>query len=251
MKRLLITLLLLVPGLAVAGGTDESTPPAPSADAVATADEARSLYENGAFAEAYELAAPVEMGEAQLTASRAAVAHALYVAEEPREQATWLERSRTTAERAVALLPDDPTPHLALARARGELARRGDALSNVNVAGEVRDLIDAALAADPDYPEALVALGAWHLELTERGVGWMFGARSEQALPLIEQGVAAAPGLTSLRIEYAKALEAVGDEGGAVAQLEAAVALPATTAVERLERATAEDLLRTYRSGSP
>src|SRR5690554_1738903 len=120
--------------------------------AAAPADSWRA----GEFAAAYESAAAVDSAEMQLLAARAATDHAVYVlapaGAELDEQLIWLRRSMTAAERAVALDPASPQALIQLARGRGEIARRSGVLQNLNVAGDLKRLFDAALALAPDDP---------------------------------------------------------------------------------------------------
>lgn len=69
----------------------------------------------------------------------------------------------------------------------------------------------------------------------------MFGASRNGALASVERGIELAPDDIELRIEYARALQLVGNESGARAQAEVAVQLPASLAIDRLrqERASA------------
>lgn len=205
--------------------------------------DARDLFEAGAFVAAYEQAINLETGAEQILASRAASAQGLYVAASADELMAWLGRAQVAAERATRIVPEDPEAWLELARARGEMALRTDIWQNLDVASRLREMIDRALALDPDNPNALVALGMWHLGLTERGVGWMFGARRDDVLDLVSRGVQLAPRAIELRIEYAKALHALGAPASAREQLDVALALPARTAVDRHLQEVAARLL--------
>ncbi len=216
---------------------------APFALAAAPADSWRA----GEFAAAYESAAAVDSAEMQLLAARAATDHAVYVlapaGAELDEQLTWLRRSVTAAERAVALDPASPQALIQLARGRGEIARRSGVLQNLNVAGDLKRLFDAALALAPDDADALAGLAMWHLELVSNGVGWLYGGQREQVLPLLQAAVAAAPERVNLRVEYAAALQALGEPARAEEQLRVALSLEALTAVDRAEQERARTLL--------
>jgi len=200
----------------------------------------------GDFVAAYELSSPVDTAASQLLAARAAADQAVYVETDSELAQEWLRRSETSAARAIELAPAGPTAgaaNMALARAKGESALYRGALSNTRVPGELRALFERALELDHDNADALVALAAWHLELTERGVGWLYGASRDQVLPLMARGVAAAPEQVNLRVEYAVALKALGSEEEAREQLGIAMALPATTAADEYEQDRARGLL--------
>jgi len=211
---------------------------------------ASGRFDAGAFVEAYDLAVAVAEAEgggavaarAQTLAARAALAHVLYDAPTD-DVGAWVRRARDASLRAEALAPDDPHVLVTVAQVRGELALRSGALENLDAAGEIRDALERALVVAPDDPDALVGMGMWHLELIDRGVGWLYGARREGALEQVARGVALAPDRISLRIQYAKALRMTGDVPGAREQLQAALALPARTAEDGYERRRAEALL--------
>jgi tetratricopeptide (TPR) repeat protein len=149
----------------------------------------------------------------------------------------------TAAERAVTLDPNASQAYVYLARGRGEIARRSGILQNLNVATELKRLFEKALELNPQDADALVGFGMWHLELVENGVGWLYGGKRDQVMPLVEAGVAAAPDQVNLRVEYATALRAFAQPELALEQLEAALALPARSAVDRAEQERARRLL--------
>ena len=204
--------------------------------------EARALYGQGAYAEAYEAGHAIDTAPAQLLAARAAIAHALFGQVDAGEQRAWLERALTAADRALELDPDRPDALLAKAQARGELALRSSALGNLNVAGELRTLLERAYELAPNDPDTRVALGMWHVELVARGVGWLYGANAGQGLALVAAGVGAAPRRIDLRVEYATALASVGRLDEAHEQVSVALGLPARDAFDRHQHERAEAL---------
>lgn len=214
---------------------------------LASAQTPAALWQQGEFESAYNASSAEYSAASQLLATRAAADHVVYVlapaGADLDSQLVWLRRAVTAAEQAVELDPASAQALVYLARARGEIARRSGVLQNLSVAGELRALFDQALQVNPADPDALVGLGMWHLELVLNGVGWLYGGRRDQVLPLVEAGVAAAPRQVNLRVEYATALAALGRPDAAREQLELAVTLPATTAVDRAEQARAVQLL--------
>ncbi|MBX3143440.1 MAG: hypothetical protein KF813_06775 [Trueperaceae bacterium] len=203
-------------------------------------------WASGSFAAAYQEAVEVDSVAAKLLAARAAADQAVYLETDAAQALAWLAKSEAAAAAAVALDPNGPLAAMAtmaLARAKGEAARHRGLLENTRLPGEMRELFERVLALDPDNADALIAFGAWHLELTERGVGWLYGGRKDQVLPLFERGVAAAPEQLNLRVEYAVALQTLGRAAEAEEQLRIALALPAVTAADRLEQSRARRLL--------
>jgi tetratricopeptide (TPR) repeat protein len=214
----------------------------------AAAQPAELLYEQGAFEAAYDAAIAIPTAAMQLLAARAALDHAVYRLASSGasldEQLTWLRRGLSAADKAAALDPASAPAVVQQARARGEIARRTGVLRNLDVAPQLRELFDRALALDPDDADALVGLAMWHLELVERGVAWLYGGDRNAILPLLERGVAAAPEQLNLRVEYATALRALGREEAARDQLQIALALPLRNATDAFERQRAEAMLR-------
>ncbi len=200
----------------------------------------------GDFAAAYEEAVPVQTATAQLLASRAATDQAVYLTTESAAARDWLDRAQTAALRSLELEPNGPwaaTATMALARAKGEAGFHQGALARARMAGDVRKLFERALDLDPDNADALVSYAAWHYALTELGVGWLFGARRDKVLPMIERGVAAAPLQINLRVEYARVLFGLGRDAEAREQVDMALALPVRTAADAFEQARARALV--------
>lgn len=200
----------------------------------------------GDFAAAYEEAVAVQTATAQLLASRAATDQAVYLTTESAAARDWLDRAQTAALRSLELEPNGPwavTATMALARAEGEAGFHQGALARARMAGDVRKLFERALDLDPDNADALVSYAAWHYALTELGVGWLFGARRDKVLPMIERGVAAAPLQINLRVEYARVLFGLGRDAEAREQVDMALTLPVRTAADAFEQARARALL--------
>ncbi len=219
-----------------------------AASSGAAAQPAELLYEQGAFDAAYEAAVHVPSATTLLLAARAAIDHAVYRLAPSgaplEEQVAWLRRGLAAADRAAELDPTSAPAVVQQARARGEIARRTGVLRNLDVAPQLRELFERALTLDPDDADALVGLAMWHLELVERGVAWLYGGDRNEILPLLERGVAAAPEQLNLRVEYATALRALGQEEAAREQLQIALALPIRSATDVFERERAEAKLR-------
>jgi hypothetical protein len=200
----------------------------------------------GDFATAYEEASQVDSAAAQLLASRAAADQAVYLEDEAASAIHWLDLADAAARRALELEPDGPlaaAATMAVARAKGEAGLHRGALANTRLPGELRALFERTLELDPDNADALVAYGAWHFALTEIGVGWLYGANRAEVLPLMERGVAAAPGQLNLRVEYARVLLALDRTADGRAQVDLALAMRAVSAADRYEQARARELL--------
>lgn len=220
-----------------------------AAQAAAAAD-ANALYRSGSFERAYQVAAAVDTAPMQTLAAQAAIARGLYQGSSQDDTLAWLRRGETAAQEALTLAPERPDALLALAQAKGEIARRTGPLANLSVPGDIGELLKKALRLAPNDPDALVGLGLWNLELTDRGVGWLYGAKRDGALAMVARGVTLAPERVDLRVQYADALRIVGDVGRAREQLDRALALPAATALERYEQQRAKTMLSELRNAS-
>ncbi|HRP46232.1 MAG TPA: hypothetical protein PLT07_01665, partial [Trueperaceae bacterium] len=214
----------------------------------ALAQTPAALGDRGDYAAAWEKASSVQTAAMQTTAARAAsdevVYHLALEGAPLAEELTWLDRAVTAGEAAVKLDPTSAAAVVQLARAKGEIARRSGILQNLGVAPELKGLFDKALRLDPNNADALVGLAMWHLELVENGVGWLYGGRKDAVEPLLAKGIAAAPDQVNLRVEYARALIALGKPAEARVQLEKALSLPAARASDEVEKQAATNMLQ-------
>ena len=210
--------------------------------ALAATDVPKAIAE-GRYTDAYQAAIHVDTAASQVLAATAASDYAVYGQPSQSAQLVWLRRARDAAQRAVQLDPGNADAYVQLARAKGEIARRAGVLASLGVVNELHDLFEHALAIDPNDADALVGLAMWNLELAQHGVGWLYGASKGHVRPLLEKGVEAAPQQVNLRVEYATALRALGDDQAAAAQLEKALSLPAKTAADRFEQKRAASML--------
>jgi hypothetical protein len=219
--------------------------------AAAAGLSAEELWIAGDFAAAWEAAEGTESVTAQLLAARAATDHAVHVLAPGgasfAEQTGWLERAILAAEQALSLgaeADEAAAAWLALARANGEQARQALNLSSLAVAGELKGMFERALALAPDDPDVLAGLAMWHLELVQRGVGWLYGGQRSQVEPLLQRSIGLAPARINLRVEYATALLALDQAERAREQLEIVLQLEAVNAVEQFEQERARAMLQ-------
>ncbi len=199
-----------------------------------------ALLAEGAFKEAY---AEALKGEQYVLAARAASFYALYQAKERKEKEAWFSRAEKAAKEAIQKDPNDPEGYFELARALGRLAQYRGILQSLSLASAVRDNLKKALALKPDYAGALVALALWHLELSQKGVGWLYGARIGEVVPLFEKAIRLEPNEIIHRVEYANALIRMGKKKAALAQLQVALSLEPKDARDRYEQERAQRLL--------
>jgi tetratricopeptide (TPR) repeat protein len=169
-----------------------------------------------------------------------------------------LKRAEDLARRAIAADPKLPEGHVYLAAAIGYEARiiGNIAAQSKGYASEAKRELDAALAADPNDPWALAALGSWHIEIV-RSAGptlarWLFGARFESGQDCYSKAFTAEPGNLVIRYQYALALGAFDlalyqkDVEGELAR---ALAATSSSAYETFAKARARELLDTLKHG--
>ncbi len=210
----------LVIGVALAGPTD-----------LLMAGEFQAAYRQALDAGQYVLAA------------RAASFYAMYQAQDRATKEAWFARAEKAAREAIRQNPNDPEGYFELARALGRLAQYRGILQSLSLASAVRDNLNKALALKPDYAGAMVALALWNLELAQKGVGWLYGARIGRVVPLFEKAIRLEPEEIIHRVEYASALARMGKKQAALAQLNVALGLAPKDARDRYEQERAQRLL--------
>ncbi|MER3443666.1 MAG: hypothetical protein C4333_05925 [Meiothermus sp.] len=195
------------------------------------------MIEEGKLQAAYTEA--LMLGNAgYVLAAKAASYYAGYQASD-KEKGSWYDRAEEAAKKAIQADPDNPEAYFELARAHGRLAQFRGILDSLNLASSVRDNLNKVLKLNPKHAGAKVALALWHLELTQKGVGWLYGANGGQVVPLFEEAIKLEPQTIIHRVEYATALARMNRKADAIKQLEYALSLPAKTYADRkdLERA--------------
>ncbi len=219
MRRLLVLLVVSFSALAFAGAAE--------------------LLAEGQFQAAYQAA--VEEGD-WVQAARAASFYAIYQAQDKKERAAWFSKAEAAAKRAIKEDPQNPEAYFELARALGRLAQYRGILQSLSLASAVKENLDKALKLKPDYASALVALALWHLELSQKGVGWLYGASEKKVIPLFEKAIQLEPDQIIHRYEYAKALARLGKTQEALKQLEVALSLPPKDARDEYVLKEAQEL---------
>lgn len=240
MRAALLALLLLLPGAARA----------------ATTEEIFAIYARGD----YEQAAKV--GEAAHTASGYAIAARAVLADEVLREKPCLEcleRAERLSRQAVAADPRHAFGQIWLAVSLGYQSRiTGIVKARLRDApGQSKAALDAALAADPQNPYAVSALGGWHIEIVRGGGAYLarllYGAREDEALALFDRAIRLAPGNVAVR--YQIALSLLGFDRDKyrpriLAELRAAVGGEAATAYEKEIQGRANELLGLVNRGA-
>ncbi len=182
---------------------------------------------------------PIELA----AAAEAASLMAQYRAASDDERRFWLERTEQVARRLIELFPDDPEGYYQLAHAQAEMIRFVGIFGKIGLASAIKENLDACLKRDPRHARALMGLALWNMELAQRGLGWLYGARLEEVRPLLQRAVALEPGNIEIRKNYGFAMIKLRDWPAARAQLQKALSLPAVSAVDMLHQQRAAELL--------
>lgn len=201
-------------------------------------DDAASAYAEGRFVEAADLAEPLGTSEAFALAAKSLAVYAHYEATDE-EFDEVIERAMRMGEEAVAADPGNVHAHYQSAHAVGRYAQRVGAWTALRqgLAGKIRDLLDAAIAIDSDFAEALLALGGWHADIHAEGriARMMYGGDREEAIALFERALELEPESKIVLHAYAIRLPRLDEENGverAREMLEKALGLPVRDAYE-------------------
>lgn len=188
-------------------------------------------------------------------AARAALADAMT---RPEPCLSCLERAEEDARRAIALDGRMADGHVWLATALGYEARLQGVMraSWNNSPAQAKEQLDAALAADPNNPYALAALGGWHVELVRVGgaflAGKVYDASLDKGMALFDRAAHAAS--HNVAVHYQIALSLAGlDTANYRTRIEneltAAIQGPPQTAYEKFVAARAQELLNLMKRG--
>ncbi|WP_299426852.1 hypothetical protein [uncultured Meiothermus sp.] len=199
------------------------------------------LVDEGRFQEAYEAGLRLGSAEGLVLAARAASYFAGYLAND-NEKADWFGRAEAAARRAIQADNGDAEAYFELARAQGRLSQYRGILESLGLAGSIKENLDRTLRLNPRHAGARVALALWHHSLIAKNVGWLYGANSNQIMPLFSEAIRLEPQAIIHKIELAGVLAAQGRKEDARNQYEAALTIAPRTAADRfdLERARRE-----------
>ncbi len=203
-------------------------------------EEARTLYTEGRFAEAADLAPSLDTSEGYALAANSLVIYSYHMAPDG-EKESLLRRAIELARKAIRLDNSNPEAHLQLAHATGRLAQvtgTWEAL-NEGYAGQVREAIEEALRLAPNMAAAHLSLATWHAGVVVAGfmAGVLYDASEEDALAHFERSLELAPHEKIVLLEYALGLLALdADDNRAKARdlLERAITFPAKDAYDRI-----------------
>lgn len=176
---------------------------------------AERAYGEGRWQAAAEAAQGEGDADGYAYAARALLAQLMVEPDHP-DRAALVERAAGLAERALELDAANVEARIRLATALGY---RGRQMSNWRayfnrLPQRGKDLLDEAVAAEPDNAWARGLLGAWHLEIARRGGTrglHMFGASIESGIAHYRAAIALDPGNPAPRYFMAIGLAALDD----------------------------------------
>lgn len=204
----------------------------PASAAAQSIDDANAAYTEGRFVEAADMGEALGTSDGYALAAKSMAVYAHYEASDE-EFSEAIERAIRMGEEAIAADPNNPDAHYQSAHAVGRYAQRVGAFTALRegLAGKIRDLLEATLALDPDYVDAMLALGGWHADIAAEGfvARTMYGGSEEEAVTLFERALELAPESRIVLHAYGIRLQRLDKERGterAREMLERALALP-------------------------
>lgn len=204
----------------------------PAGTIAQTFEDASAAYAEGRFVEAADIGEALGTSDGYALAAKSMAVYAHYEASDE-EFDEAVDRAMRMGEEAIAADPTNPDAHYQSAHAVGRYAQRVGAFTALRqgLAGKIRDLLEATLALDPDYVDAMLALGGWHADIAAEGriARMMYGGNEEEAVALFERAVELAPESRIVLHAYGIRLQQLDKERGterAREMLERALALP-------------------------
>ena len=200
-------------------------------------DDANAAYADGRFVEAADIGEALGTSDGYVVATKSLAVYAHYEASEE-EFSAVVERAMRMGEMAVAADPANADAHYESAHAVGRYAQRVGAFTALRqgLAGRIRDLLDAAIAIEPDHVHAILALAGWHADIHAEGriARMMYGGNQDEAVMLFERALELDPESKVVLHAYGIRLPRLDEENGlerARAMLEKALALPVLDAL--------------------
>lgn len=201
-------------------------------------EDANAAYAEGRFVEAADMGEALGTSAGYALAAKSLAVYAHYEASEE-EFSEVVERAIRMGEEAISADPGNPDAHYQSAHAVGRYAQRVGAFTALRegLAGKIRDLLEATIAIDPEYVDAILALGGWHADIAAEGfvARTMYGGSEEEAVMLFERALALAPESRVVLHAYGIRLQQLDKERGterAREMLEKALSLPLGDAVD-------------------
>ena len=206
--------------------------------AAGTLQDAQSQYAKGDFAGAVQTAVALNTSDGFALAAKS---NSIFSSTQTdNKQEALYTQSERYARNAISLDASNSEGYFEAARAIGRLSQLRGVLAALTqgLGGQIKENLDRALRLDPQYANALVALGLWHAEIFGKGVAFLYGADPAKGLAAFTRAIQLEPKVIIHRVEFARGLmliDAGKNKDEAIAQLEVAVTLTPRDAAERLD----------------
>ena len=159
------------------------------------------------------------------------------------------------ARSALRIRPESTWPHFFLAVALAKLADFSTIGKQVAIAGEIRRVVDTAIALDPDNGFAYHVLGVWHRRMAEintmeRLLARLFllksvpAGRLDDSVRYLERALKHNPDVITHHLELAKTYHALGETELARKHLVTVDELPVRFSDDGLHKRKARELLQ-------
>ena len=194
-KRIFIALMASLPALWALPATAQSF------------DDAVALTVNGDWLMAADMGAALGTSEGYALAAQALAIYGYHVVPKEEKQPLF-QRGMDYAKKAIELGPDSSEAHLQASHAMGRYAQTIGVLEALSdgYADRIKDVLDKAIALDPQNFNAYVSLGAWNAEIVNSAgimAKVLYGATEEDALASYARALEIAPESASVNLEYA------------------------------------------------
>lgn len=215
----------------------------------AFADPALDLWTQGKYEDAIKTGLSENSPEGLALAARAAVSEMMA---HTTPCMACVNRAVDLSRKALAADPKAPIPTLCLAAALsyrghliGMLAAQNEKLGDIS-----KQMIDDAIAAHPNDPQLLAALGGWNFEVVRQGgsmlARWTYGATVDKGLEKYAQALKIAPNDILVNYQYGLELAAYDSDeyrDKVVAAWKRVEAAPSQGAYDDMEKKRAGELL--------
>ena len=153
-------------------------------------EAARTAWVEGDYIAAAEIAAGTGTADGYALAAESLGIYGYFVATGDEQEALYDEALRY-AEQAVELDPESPNTQIQLSHAIGRIAEIAGVMAALNngYARQTLDLLEVALALDPESAPAHSGIAMWHARALDEGgvlARMMFGASRDKALEHVE-----------------------------------------------------------------
>jgi hypothetical protein len=156
------------------------------------------------------------------------------------------------AREAIKQGSRNPEGYYELARVIARLSQIRGVLNALaqGYGAQIRENLETAINLKRNHAGAISALALWHGVIASRGVGWLYGADGNRAMPLCNDALRLEPNVILHRVECASAIMLADENKNkqkAIEWLEYAIKLKADSADEQIDQDRAKRNLAEYK----